>query len=102
MYIKHEYFRHFFSKNHYPKFLVVGNGIKKDVEIFFFYLRKLSQLRGQFCSTALVKYTFYVKYSSVLMQCYKIDLFFEITSEVKKKYISRYFCIQFYASINLG
>ena len=42
---------------------------KKDLEIYIFYLRKLSQLGGQFCSTALVIDTFYVKYCSVLTRC---------------------------------
>ena len=36
--------------------------------IYFFYLRKLSRLRGKLCSTALVIDNFYVKYCSVLVQ----------------------------------
>ena len=40
----------------YPKVLVAQNCIKKDLQIYiFFYLRKLSRLKGQFCSTALVQ-----------------------------------------------
>ena len=46
---------------------------KRCIYIFSFYLRNLSRLRGQFCSTALVIDT-YVKYCSVLTQYYTIDL----------------------------
>ena len=52
--------------------------------VYFFYLRKLSQLRFRFCSTALVIDTFYVKCCYVLMQYYNIDLLIGITI---KKYI---------------
>ena len=38
----------------YPKYLVAQNCIKKDL-FFFIYLRMLSRLRGQFCSTVLVQ-----------------------------------------------
>ena len=60
-----------------------------DLEMYFFYLRKLSRLRGKFCSTALVKDIFYSKYCSVLTQYYKIDLL-----------IFRSFFMQFYATKN--
>ena len=46
---------------------------------FFFYLKKLFQLRDQFCSSALVIDTFYVKYCSILTHYYKIDLLIKIT-----------------------
>ena len=40
--------------------------LKESRNIYIlFYLRKLFQLRGQFCSTALVIDTLYVKYWSV-------------------------------------
>ena len=60
------------------------------IYIYIFYLRKLSCLRGQCCSIALVIDTFYVKYCSVLQH----DLFIEITFLSYKKKISRSF---FYA-----
>ena len=54
----------FLLKNHFCR-------IKKDLEYIFhiynIYLRKLSRLRGQFCSNALVIDT---KYCSVLTQYY--------------------------------
>ena len=65
---------------------------KGSKNIFTVYLRKLSQLRGQFCSTALVIDTFYFKYCSVLTLYYKIDLLIEITFlSNKNNYISRFF-----------
>ena len=70
---------------------------KKNLEIYiFFCLRKLSRLRGQFCSTALVIDTFYVKLCSVLTQNYNIDFLIGITF-LSKKNISISF-IQFYAT----
>ena len=95
MIIKHDHLGIFFRK-----ILITRkkNFIKKDLEIYiyiFFYWRKLSRLRGKFCSTALVIDTFYVKYCSVLMQYDKFDLLIEITFLNKKNiYISRSF---FYA-----
>ena len=44
--------------------------IKKGSKNIFFYLRKLSRLRGKFSSTALVINTFYVNYWSVLKSVY--------------------------------
>ena len=45
------------------EFLVAYNCIKKGSRnIICFYLRKLSQLKGQLCRTALVKDIFCVKY----------------------------------------
>ena len=54
--IRHDLFMPFTKKNPYPKFLVAQNCIKKGSRNIFFviYLRKLSRLRGQFSSTALV------------------------------------------------
>ena len=51
-----------FCKNHYLKFLVAQNCLKKDLEIYIyiFYFRNLSRNWCQFCSSALVIETFYV------------------------------------------
>ena len=38
--------------------------LKEDLEIYFFYLRKLSWFLGKFFSTALVIDTLFVKYCS--------------------------------------
>ena len=62
---------------------------KKDLEIYIlFKLRKLSWLRDQFWSSALVEST---KECLLLTQYYKINLLIEITFLSKKKYNSRYF-----------
>ena len=66
----------------YPKFLIVQNCIKKDLEIYIyiFYLVKLSWFLGQFSRSALVIVdSLNVKYCSVLTQYYKIDLKIAIT-----------------------
>ena len=65
---------------------------KGSRNIYQFYLRKLSRLRGQFNSTALVIDTFYFKYCSVLTQ-------YQITFLSKKKYLQIFF-MQFYATKN--
>ena len=63
--------------------LLIGSCIrlykKKDLEIYiFFFLRKLSRLRDQFCSTALVQSNIWHKKCTLLAQYYKIDLLIEI------------------------
>ena len=61
-----------------------------------FYLRKLSRLQGQCCSTArLVIDPFYVKYCAVLTQYYKIDLLIGINFFSEKKYIFSSFLSNF-------
>ena len=67
----------------------------RNIYIYLFYLRKLSRLRGQFCSTALVIDTFYIKYCSVLLltHYYKINLLIEITFFRKKNiYLQIFVC----------
>ena len=84
MYIKYDWIRPFFEISLSEVFGRIKLH-KKSRNIIFFYLRKLSRLRGQFCSTALVIDTLYVKYCSVLTQYYKIDHLIEITFFSKKE-----------------
>ena len=52
----------------YPMFFVAQKYLKKDLEIDFFFLRKLSRFWGQFSSTKLAMDTFYVKYYSRVIE----------------------------------
>ena len=85
MYIKHHRFSSFFSffKSLSQVFGRMKLYKKGSRNIILFYSRKLSRLRGQFCSIALVIDTFYC--TNVVLQ---IDLLIEITFLSKKKYIS--------------
>ena len=63
--------------------LVTYNCIEKGSRnIYFFYLRKLSLLRGLFCSTALVIDTFYAKYCSDMIFLHPFFMQFYMTKNL--------------------
>ena len=72
---------------------------KGSRNILFFYLRKLSRLRGQFCSTSLVQSNIWHKKCHLLTQNWPLNR--EQFLKKKKKNISRSFFMQFYATKNL-
>ena len=84
LYIKHDQY----WQIAYPKIFITQNCIKKGSRNITYL--KLLQSFGQYSITDLVIDTFYVKYCSVLTQYSKTFLC--------KKYISRSFFMQFYAS----